>query len=64
MTIHVDSKVGFDESNKAFLALNIPYICLIESEKTFFPIVGKPYYFVSQDCAVLESDKSHTFKVI
>lgn len=39
------------------MRLKIPYICLVESEKTYFPAMGKPYFYVAQECAVLEEDK-------
>jgi len=64
MTLHIDNKINFDGLNKAFLDLKIPYLCLAESEKTLLPIVGKKYFYVPPDCAILEKDKPETFKVI
>jgi len=64
MTLHIDGKADFHTQNEAFLALKIPYICLAESEKTLLPIVGKKYFYVHPDCAILEKDKPETYKVI
>jgi hypothetical protein len=64
MTLLIDSKTDFQTQNEAFLTLKIPYICLAESEKTLFPIVGKKYFYVHPDCAILEKDKPETYKVI
>lgn len=64
MTEHIDSKVDFHQHNEAFLRLKIPYLCLAESEKTFFPVVGKKYYYVPPDYALLESHKTQNNHII
>ncbi len=46
------------------MGLGIPYLCLAESEKTHFPIIGKKYFFVHPDCAILEKEKPEYNKII
>lgn len=39
-------------------------MCLAESEKTYFPTIGKMYNIVPQECSILEPLKQDNFKVI
>ncbi len=64
MTEHIDGKVGFLEHNLYFLDLKIPYMCLAESEKTFFAVVGKKYYYVPPEFALLESEKKENNYIV
>ncbi len=64
MTSHIDNKIDFSDHNLNFLNLGIPYICLAESEKTEFPIMGKKYFYVPKECAILDHSNSQTQIVI
>jgi hypothetical protein len=41
------------DKNESFKKLNIPYKIFIEDKKTFLNVVGKEYWFVKPEYAVL-----------
>lgn len=44
--------------------LNIPYLCLIESDKTYLRIIGKKYHYVPFDSGVIEPEKPETWRLL
>ena len=64
MSQYVIRQLLVHSENDLFLSFQIPYLCLIESEKTVFKHIGKKYFYVTFECGVIEPQKTDTWQVM